>query len=98
MVNEQTRGKKGFATAVIGTILVALCCFTPLLVITLGLVGLGFLTPYLDYILLPALVVMVYAYIIGFYGVIPTDPGGLSRYVTVVGQSLVLVSFPPTAG
>lgn len=39
-----------------------------------------------------------YAYIIGFYGMIPTDPGGLSRYVTVVGQSRVFVSFPPTAG
>jgi mercuric ion transport protein len=42
--------------AAIGTAVVALCCFTPLLVIVLGLVGLSFLTPYLDYVLLPALV------------------------------------------
>jgi mercuric ion transport protein len=44
--------------AAIGTAVVALCCFTPLLVIVLGLVGLSFLTPYLDYVLLPALVVL----------------------------------------
>ena len=41
--------------SVIGTILVALCCFTPMLVILLGTVGLAALTGYLDYVLLPAL-------------------------------------------
>ena len=41
--------------SVIGTVLVALCCFTPLLVILLGTVGLAALTGYLDYVLLPAL-------------------------------------------
>jgi hypothetical protein len=35
--------------------LVALCCFTPILVILLGVVGLSALTWYLDYVLLPAL-------------------------------------------
>ena len=44
----------------------ALCCFTPLLVITLGMVGVGFLTPYLDYVLLPALVVMVMVTVISY--------------------------------
>lgn len=42
-----------------GTFLVALCCFTPILVILLGLVGLSAFTPYLDWVLLPALAVMV---------------------------------------
>lgn len=42
--------------SVIGTVLVALCCFTPLLVILLGTVGLSALTGYLDVVLLPALV------------------------------------------
>lgn len=41
--------------SVIGTGLVALCCFTPILVILLGTVGLAALTGYLDYVLLPAL-------------------------------------------
>jgi hypothetical protein len=41
--------------SIIGTTLVALCCFTPVLVILLGVVGLSALTGYLDYVLLPAL-------------------------------------------
>lgn len=39
--------------------LVALCCFTPILVILLGVVGLSALTGYLDYVLLPALAVSI---------------------------------------
>lgn len=40
---------------VVGTVLVALCCFTPILVILLGSMGLAALTGYLDLVLLPAL-------------------------------------------
>ena len=43
----------------IGTALVALCCFTPVLVILLGVVGLSALTGYLDYVLLPALALFI---------------------------------------
>ena len=50
---------KGLVAAVTGTVLVALCCFTPILVITLSVIGLGFATRYLDYVILPALVVML---------------------------------------
>ena len=46
--------------AVSGTLAVAICCFTPLLVITLVTIGLGALTPYLDYVLVPALIVLVF--------------------------------------
>jgi arginine exporter protein ArgO len=42
-----------------GTIIAALCCFTPILLILLGVVGLSALTGYLDYVLLPSLVVFV---------------------------------------
>ena len=42
-----------------GTVLVALCCFTPVLVILLGSVGLAALTGYLDYVLLPALALFI---------------------------------------
>lgn len=45
--------------SMIGTVLVALCCFTPVLVILLGVVGLSALTGYLDYVLLPALAIFV---------------------------------------
>ncbi|MFT6791686.1 MAG: mercuric ion transport protein [Cellvibrionaceae bacterium] len=38
-----------------GSIILALCCFTPILVVLLGIVGLAGLTGYLDVVLLPAL-------------------------------------------
>lgn len=44
---------------VLGTVLIALCCFTPILVILLGAVGLSALTGYLDYVLLPALAAFI---------------------------------------
>ena len=66
MVTQSTRRKRGFIAAIMGTVLVALCCFTPLLVVTLGLVGLSFLTAYLDFILLPALVAMIMITVISY--------------------------------
>lgn len=45
--------------SVVGTVLVALCCFTPILVILLGVVGWSALTGYLDYVLLPALAAFI---------------------------------------
>lgn len=44
---------------VIGTVIVALCCFTPVLVILLGAVGLSALLGWLDYVLLPALAMFI---------------------------------------
>jgi hypothetical protein len=44
---------------IIGAVVAALCCFTPVLVLLLGAVGLGALTGYLDYVLLPALAFFV---------------------------------------
>ena len=52
---------------VIGTVIVALCCFTPVLVILFGIVGLSALVGYLDYVLFPALAVFV---LITIYAVI----------------------------
>jgi len=43
----------------IGTIVVALCCFTPILMVLLGAVGLSALLGWLDIVLLPALAVFV---------------------------------------
>ena len=43
----------------VGTVVVALCCATPVLVILLGVVGLSAWAGWLDYALLPALVIFV---------------------------------------
>jgi mercuric ion transport protein len=51
--------KRGIYAALGGTMLIAICCFTPILVITLGAVGLSAFTPYLDYVLLPALTLLI---------------------------------------
>ena len=48
--------KGNLYVSAIGTGVVALCCFTPLLVAVLGIVGLSVFTPYLDYVLFPALI------------------------------------------
>jgi mercuric ion transport protein len=40
---------------VIGAVILALCCFTPVLVVLLGVVGLSAMLGWLDYVLLPAL-------------------------------------------
>ena len=42
-------------TGTIGTVITAICCFTPLLVVVLGALGLSALVGYLDFVLLPAL-------------------------------------------
>jgi mercuric ion transport protein len=48
-----------FWASILGTTIVALCCFTPVLVVTLGAIGLGAVIGYLDYVLMPALAVML---------------------------------------
>ena len=42
-----------------GTIIAALCCFTPVLVILLGVVGLSGFVGYLDAVLIPALIFFI---------------------------------------
>jgi mercuric ion transport protein len=46
-------------TGIVGAVIAAVCCATPVLVIALGAVGLSALTGYLDYVLLPALALCV---------------------------------------
>lgn len=55
-MNKNTRLLR---TGVIGTVIAALCCFTPILVILLGAVGLSALTGYLDFVLFPALLFFI---------------------------------------
>ena len=44
---------------IVGTVIAALCCFTPILVVLFGFVGLSAIVGYLDYVLLPSLAVFV---------------------------------------
>jgi len=44
---------------VVGSVLAALCCFTPVLVILFGAVGLSAVVGYLDIVLLPALAIFL---------------------------------------
>jgi len=57
--------KKLAKIGAIGTVILALCCFTPVLVVLLGVLGLSALVGYLDPVLLPLLgiflVVTIYA-------------------------------------
>lgn len=51
--------KKLLVVGGIGSVLTALCCFTPILAILLTAIGLGAALGYLDYVLLPALAIFV---------------------------------------
>ncbi len=44
---------------IIGSVVSALCCFTPLLVILLGIIGLSAAISYLDIVLLPILAIFI---------------------------------------
>ena len=46
-------------TGVVGSTIAALCCFSPILVILLGAVGLSAWLGWLDYVLFPALAVFL---------------------------------------
>ena len=58
--------KKTFIASLAGTIIVAVCCFTPFLVIILGAIGLSVIVPYLDVILLPALFLLIIITVISY--------------------------------
>ena len=46
-----------FRTGLVGSIVLALCCFTPVLVILFGAIGLASVVGYLDFVLLPGLLI-----------------------------------------
>ena len=56
-ISEEPGTKKMVYIGIAGSILAALCCFTPVLVLLLGAVGLSTWLGWLDYGLLPAMVV-----------------------------------------
>ncbi len=54
-------------TGIVGAVIAALCCATPILVIALGALGLSALTGYLDYVLLPVLALCIGMIAFGVY-------------------------------
>jgi len=47
--------KQLFKVGIIGSVIAALCCFTPILVILFAALGISALVGYLDYVLFPLL-------------------------------------------
>ena len=52
---------------IVGTILAALCCFTPVLVVLFGALGLAAVVGYLDFVLFPLLGVFMLLLAVGWY-------------------------------
>lgn len=63
------KDKNILKTGIIGTAIAAICCFTPILVVVLGAVGLSAWLGWLDYVLFPALGVCVVIMVYGFHRV-----------------------------
>ena len=67
-MNERDReDNRLLRIGIIGAVLTALCCFTPVLAVLFGALGLAALVGYLDYVLFPLLGVFVLLIIIGWY-------------------------------
>ncbi len=66
-MNRQREGNHLLCIGIIGTVLTALCCFTPVLVVLFGALGLAALVGYLDYVLFPLLVVFLLLVVVGWY-------------------------------
>ena len=62
---KKSSHNKLLKVGIIGTIVAALCCFTPVLVFLLGALGLASLVTYLDFFLIPTLIIFAG---MAFYG------------------------------
>jgi len=69
----KTLSNRLLKVGLIGSVIAAVCCFTPVLVIGLSAVGFGILIGYLDFVLLPVLVIFIG---ITVYAMTRRDPGG----------------------
>lgn len=54
-------------TGIIGSVVAAICCFTPALVVLVSAVGLSAIIGWLDYVLFPALAAFLALTAYGFY-------------------------------
>ena len=58
-VDADTMNDRLLKIGIIGTVIAALCCFTPILVVLLSAIGLSAVIGVLDFILLPALAIFI---------------------------------------
>ncbi len=54
-------------TGIVGSVVAAICCFTPALVVLLGVLGLSAWVGWLDYVLFPALALFLAVTAYGLY-------------------------------
>ena len=54
-MSAEKSDRRLLTTGIIGTVIAALCCFTPVLAVLVGILGLSAVLGWLDYVLLPAL-------------------------------------------
>ena len=54
-MSAEKSDRRLLTTGIIGTVIAALCCFTTVLVVLFGFVGLSAVLGWLDYVLFPAL-------------------------------------------
>lgn len=73
-----------------GSLATALCCLTPVLVFVLGLAGVAFVTPYLDYFLVPLLAMFL------LVDVIRLDARRTIPHAQMISRSLQSSSAPST--
>ena len=62
-----TQPRKMMKIGLVGALVTALCCFTPLLVVIFGALGLGGLLGYVDLVLLPALLLFTLLILVAFF-------------------------------
>ena len=53
-MNVDKSDRRLLATGIVGTVIAALCCFTPVLAVLFGLVGMSAVPGWADVVLLPA--------------------------------------------
>jgi mercuric ion transport protein len=64
---EPNKGNRLITTGIIGGIIAVMCCFTPALVVLLSALGLAAVIGYLDYVLLPAMVILLGLIVYGWW-------------------------------
>jgi len=64
---ELNKGSRLITTGIVGSMIAGICCFTPALVVLLSALGLAALIGYLDYVLLPAMVIFVGLIVYGWW-------------------------------
>jgi mercuric ion transport protein len=67
-MNRMTNSRITLKTGIIGSVVTAICCATPILVLALGAFGLSAWLGWVDYVLLPMLAVFIGMTAYGAYG------------------------------